>query len=734
MLRLRLHSSLAAVALCLAAPVHAQALGSQLDAAEQKLTQDTQRCAPINIGEYQTLLNEAAKNKRRAEKAKKAGAPVDETQVNADLAKASDLFNRAVAAHAQQCARQATGQAQTVIQPQGQTQTTPAPAPATTPAPPGPGAAPEDTGSRLGEAEKKLEEDIKACRPVKADDYQALLDEARRNAKAAEKAVKAGAPIDYQKVVSELSRAMDLLKRAREAESNQQPCPPQPEPTPKTGAMNLDPFARDVLAAHNATRAEYGAPPLNWDPGLALRAGAWAGELAKMGRLEHSPREGRGTARENLAQVPVNYTDTQTFGRWSGEKADFVPGIFPNVCRSGAMCEGVLHISQMIWPTTTAIGCGKAIGQGYQFVVCYYDPGGNKDGKMVGIKPTTILPELDTRVAQPTLPPTEVFKPTTPKVAQGQGPNAYDEYQVAKGQTPKGGVAEISAGLRVDQAWGGEQLTNAIDQLKASTANAPPRRDAALFDLGIYSGGAWATDWFEIGGASQPEVGYQIGDLQVYFTFPEDTGIRLDTGYGDYGYDSNLFVGYDLGAFRIESEVAYKRAEAIDWEPIEDLLFRGSWGDFSGGQVQPYVDTKVEQPKLMTADVKQDPSISRQCTSPYYMGANAASEYETAQLKGDSGMMKAAKADFADAIAEQRQVVADVAEAGEMAKSKPQYEASLLKYMVDSYERLTGEKAPTRLARADADCAPGDTNVEPPQLPKTEVFKPEPEGKVDEPM
>ncbi|MGZ3257359.1 MAG: outer membrane protein, partial [Croceibacterium sp.] len=34
----------------------------------------------------------------------------------------------------------------------------------------------------------------------------------------------------------------------------------------------------------------------------------------------------------------------------------------------------------------------------------------------------------------------------------------------------------------------------------------------------------------------------------------------------DYGYDGALFVGYDLGAFRIEAEVAYKRANVQDIE------------------------------------------------------------------------------------------------------------------------------------------------------------------------
>src|SRR3954463_16126322 len=34
----------------------------------------------------------------------------------------------------------------------------------------------------------------------------------------------------------------------------------------------------------------------------------------------------------------------------------------------------------------------------------------------------------------------------------------------------------------------------------------------------------------------------------------------------DYGYDGALFVGYDLGAFRLEAEVAYKRANVDEIE------------------------------------------------------------------------------------------------------------------------------------------------------------------------
>jgi opacity protein-like surface antigen len=42
---------------------------------------------------------------------------------------------------------------------------------------------------------------------------------------------------------------------------------------------------------------------------------------------------------------------------------------------------------------------------------------------------------------------------------------------------------------------------------------------------------------------------------------PANSQIQLNH---DYGYDGALFVGYDLGQFRIESEVAYKRATVDD--------------------------------------------------------------------------------------------------------------------------------------------------------------------------
>ena len=142
------------------------------------------------------------------------------------------------------------------------------------------------------------------------------------------------------------------------------------------------PFTRDVLAAHNAARAAVGVQPLRWDPALAVAATRYAAWMARTGQLVHAPREGRGIARENLLRAPIGYSPAQMMGEWLEERRLFVPGVFPNVSRTGRWFD-VSHYTQMIWPTTTAIGCGFVAGRGSKWLVCRYSPGGNKDGKRV---------------------------------------------------------------------------------------------------------------------------------------------------------------------------------------------------------------------------------------------------------------------------------------------------------------------------------------------------------------
>jgi hypothetical protein len=146
--------------------------------------------------------------------------------------------------------------------------------------------------------------------------------------------------------------------------------------------QNLSPFARDVLNAHNALRREVGAPALRWDGELAQHAQVRAEEIARIGQLVHAPREGRGTERENLSQGLRGWSAVQMMNNWFKEKRLFHAGKFPDVCDGDwSTCA---HYSQAIWEATTAIGCGMASSVGFQWMVCRYNPGGNKDGKWVG--------------------------------------------------------------------------------------------------------------------------------------------------------------------------------------------------------------------------------------------------------------------------------------------------------------------------------------------------------------
>lgn len=139
-----------------------------------------------------------------------------------------------------------------------------------------------------------------------------------------------------------------------------------------------------ILNLHNAERATFGYQPLRWSFRLADNAQDYADHLANTGQRVHASRAGRGIERENLSQGMLGWNSRQLIGSWLAEKPYFRPGIFPNVSTTGDWYK-VGHYSQMIWPTTISIGCGLAYGKGYSWMVCRYSPGGNKDGKAVGL-------------------------------------------------------------------------------------------------------------------------------------------------------------------------------------------------------------------------------------------------------------------------------------------------------------------------------------------------------------
>ena len=151
----------------------------------------------------------------------------------------------------------------------------------------------------------------------------------------------------------------------------------QPAPQGATGAI-----AQRILAAHNLQRAAVGAPPLQWDATLAEHAAAYGPELVRLRHLVHSPREGRSGERENLAMAWHGTLSPEALvDMWSRERRLLAPGsyLFPGTSRTGNW-QDIAHYTQMVWPTTTHVGCAIYPAD-WDYLICRYSPPGNKDGK-----------------------------------------------------------------------------------------------------------------------------------------------------------------------------------------------------------------------------------------------------------------------------------------------------------------------------------------------------------------
>ena len=144
----------------------------------------------------------------------------------------------------------------------------------------------------------------------------------------------------------------------------------------------LSPFARSILDTHNRERAKLGSPALRWDPELETAARAYAAQLASGGSLAHASRAGRANQRENLSMGMRGWTAPQMMQTWIEEKRNFLPGIFPDVSRTGQWSD-VSHYSQMVWSATTSVGCAQSTGPQWEYLVCRYAPAGNIDGSPV---------------------------------------------------------------------------------------------------------------------------------------------------------------------------------------------------------------------------------------------------------------------------------------------------------------------------------------------------------------
>jgi hypothetical protein len=147
-------------------------------------------------------------------------------------------------------------------------------------------------------------------------------------------------------------------------------------------AQQVNPFARALLEEHNRARDDAGVPRLAWSGKLAREAQAWAEVLAREGRMRHASQQERGNAGENLWMGSVGYYGPERMiGAFVDEKRHYRHAAFPNVSRTGKW-QDVGHYTQVVWRTTSEVGCAVARGAKDDFLVCRYWPAGDWVGQI----------------------------------------------------------------------------------------------------------------------------------------------------------------------------------------------------------------------------------------------------------------------------------------------------------------------------------------------------------------
>jgi len=148
-----------------------------------------------------------------------------------------------------------------------------------------------------------------------------------------------------------------------------------------------------ITAAHNAVRAMVDTsgisagplPPMVWDPALATLATNWTSQCKDTdgdGLVDHSSQASRTNAAgyayvgENVfASGGTNASAQAAVNAWASEKSNFT---YPNGC--AGTCG---HYTQVVWRTSTHVGCANVNCTGLQYkgtILCNYGPGGNSGG------------------------------------------------------------------------------------------------------------------------------------------------------------------------------------------------------------------------------------------------------------------------------------------------------------------------------------------------------------------
>ncbi|KAG2485688.1 hypothetical protein HYH03_015575 [Edaphochlamys debaryana] len=146
-----------------------------------------------------------------------------------------------------------------------------------------------------------------------------------------------------------------------------------------------------LLQRHNAYRALHGAPALTWSPTLAATAQTYAATLAANEcRLMHADQSSVAWADkwgENLGMAWTTSPDgidqscVSSLDRWYNEVVDYLFTSTPWTSNS-ATGKVIGHFTQVVWKSTSTLGCGVATGlmsggATCKAIVCRYQAPGN---------------------------------------------------------------------------------------------------------------------------------------------------------------------------------------------------------------------------------------------------------------------------------------------------------------------------------------------------------------------
>ena len=158
---------------------------------------------------------------------------------------------------------------------------------------------------------------------------------------------------------------------------------------PAFHAVAVEFDTEQMLTTHNEWRKRVGVPALSYSAELAADAQTWAEHLQRTNhcRMQHSKSDGQYG--ENLYWASAirwsdgrrdlhNVSAKKVVDSWAAERGDYDYRM--NRCAPGKMCG---HYTQVVWRSTTRVGCGVAMcsDSKEQVWVCRYQTPGNWVGE-----------------------------------------------------------------------------------------------------------------------------------------------------------------------------------------------------------------------------------------------------------------------------------------------------------------------------------------------------------------